>query len=42
MNWKEAEDYILWGDAGVGNFFINREDLKRRDFSKILYNWDCC
>ena len=36
------EDYILWGDAGVANFFINREDLKKKDFSKVLYNWDCC
>lgn len=36
------EDYVLWGDCGVGNFFINSEDLKNRDFSKILYNWDCC
>ena len=25
----------------MGNFFINREDLLRRDFSRILYNWDC-
>ncbi len=38
----ENEDYVLWGDCGVGNFFINGEDLKRRDFSKVLYNWDCC
>lgn len=36
------EDYVLWGDCGVGNFFINGEDLKKRDFSKVLYNWDCC
>lgn len=35
------EDYVLWGDDGVANFFINHEDLKRKDFSKILYNWDC-
>lgn len=35
-------DYIMWGDSGVANFFINEEDLKKRDFSKILYNWDCC
>lgn len=32
---------ILWGDCGVSNFFISREDLKKRDFSKVLYNWDC-
>lgn len=32
---------ILWGDSGVGNFFINKQDLINRDFSNILYNWDC-
>ena len=37
-----GEDYILWGDAGVANFFINHADLQNRDFSKVLYNWDCC
>ena len=33
---------ILWGDSGVGNFFINEKDLRNKDFSKVLYNWDCC
>lgn len=33
---------IMWGDSGVGNFFIHPDDLKKRDFSKVLYNWDCC
>lgn len=32
---------IMWGDSGVGNFFIHPEDLKKRDFSKVVYNWDC-
>lgn len=32
---------IMWGDAGVANFFIVLDDLKKRDFSKVLYNWDC-
>ena len=32
---------ICWGDVGVGNFFIHPEDLKRKDFSRVLYNWDC-
>lgn len=36
------EDYVLWGDCGVANFFINLEDLKRRNFSKVFYTWDCC
>ncbi len=35
-------DFVLWGDCGVGNFFINHEALKRRDFSRVAYNWDCC
>lgn len=34
-------DEICWGDLGVGNFFIHRDDLKRKDFSRVLYNWDC-
>ncbi|MBO5033309.1 MAG: DUF1963 domain-containing protein [Lachnospiraceae bacterium] len=38
----DHEDYVLWGDCGVANFFINSEALKKRDFSKVLYNWDCC
>lgn len=32
---------ICWGDVGVGNFFIHPDDLKRKDFSRVLYNWDC-
>ncbi len=35
------EDGIMWGDCGIGNFFISTEDLKKLDFSKALYNWDC-
>jgi uncharacterized protein YwqG len=35
-------DLVLWGDCGVANFFINREALKNRDFSRVCYNWDCC
>ncbi len=36
-----SEGEIIWGDAGIANFFITKEDLKKRDFSKVLYNWDC-
>ncbi len=32
---------ILWGDVGVGGFFIHPNDLKALDFSKVFYNWDC-
>lgn len=33
---------VMWGDCGVGNFFINHEALEKKDFSKVLYTWDCC
>ena len=35
------EDGIMWGDSGVCNFFIRPDDLAKRDFSGVLYNWDC-
>lgn len=38
---EDHEDYTLWGDCGVANFFMNQEALKNRDFSKVVYNWDC-
>ena len=37
----DEEEITMWGDCGVGNFFINIEDLKNLDFSDVLYNWDC-
>lgn len=33
---------LCWGDAGVRNFFISRENLEALDFSDLLYNFDCC
>ena len=38
--WGQEID-IMWGDSGVGQFFINRDKLLDLDFSDILYNWDC-
>ncbi len=38
----DSDDEIMWGDVGVGNFFIKPQDLAVKDFSKVLYNWDCC
>ncbi|WP_431027988.1 YwqG family protein [Lysinibacillus sp. LZ02] len=32
---------IMWGDVGVGNFFISKEDLIHKRFDRVLYNWDC-
>lgn len=38
---KDGEDLIMWGDIGIGNFFIKPEDLKNCKFDDVLYNWDC-
>jgi uncharacterized protein YwqG len=38
---KEGRFDIMWGDAGIGNFFIKPSALARRDFSDVIYNWDC-
>jgi uncharacterized protein YwqG len=31
----------MWGDMGIANFFICPVDLERRDFSRVMYHWDC-
>lgn len=37
----DSEAGIMWGDAGVGGFFIREQDLLAKDFSRLLYSWDC-
>ena len=32
---------VMFGDAGVVNFFITREDLTQHNFHNAAYNWDC-
>ncbi len=32
---------FMWGDVGVGSFFILPEALECLDFSKVFYYWDC-
>ena len=32
---------LMWGDMGVGHFFIREKDLAERNFSRVLYDWDC-
>lgn len=39
---SNENDTIMWGDVGVANFFITKEALKNKDFSNVLYTWDCC
>ncbi|MBP3760655.1 MAG: DUF1963 domain-containing protein [Ruminococcus sp.] len=41
-DYGENDDRVMWGDSGIGNFFIKTENLKNCDFSDVLYNWDCC
>jgi uncharacterized protein YwqG len=38
----ESDDYLQWGDCGVGHLFIRKKDLLNLDFSKVWYHWDCC
>jgi uncharacterized protein YwqG len=37
----DSDDKIMWGDVGIANFFIHPDDLAKKDFSKVMYNWDC-
>jgi uncharacterized protein YwqG len=38
----DSGDRIMIGDAGVLHFFINKDDLKNRNFRKVYFQWDCC
>ncbi|GHT37887.1 hypothetical protein FACS189435_3890 [Bacteroidia bacterium] len=38
----DSSDDIMWGDAGVANFFISSESLRNLDFSNVIYTWNCC
>lgn len=31
----------LVGDGGIMHFFIKEKDLKNKDFSKVIFYWDC-
>jgi uncharacterized protein YwqG len=31
---------LMWGDTGVGHFFIRAADLLKRDFTKVWFDWD--
>ena len=37
----DSEKDIMWGDSGIGNFFIKPHHLAQGKFEDILYNWDC-
>lgn len=37
----DSDDEMMWGDVGVGGFFIAPEALAKADFSHVMYTWDC-
>ena len=37
----ENGNLMCWGDSGIGTFMINSAALKNRDFSKVVYYWEC-
>lgn len=37
----DTDEQMMWGDSGVGGFFIAPEDLARGDFGRVMYSWDC-
>lgn len=37
----DSDDEMMWGDVGVGGFFIAPDDLAKADFSRVMYTWDC-
>ena len=42
LTYYHSENFkVMIGECGVMNFFIRRKDLKHRDFSDVLYYWDC-
>jgi len=34
--------WLDFGDAGTCNFFISKENLLNRNFSDVIYDWQCC
>ena len=33
---------VMFGDSGNCTFLISKEDLLKRDFSNVEYDWQCC
>jgi uncharacterized protein YwqG/predicted nucleic acid-binding protein len=36
-----SEGNLIWGDCGEAVFLVRRDDLLRRDFSSVVFWWDC-
>ena len=35
------DDFMVWGDYGISNFFISKENLSKKNFNDVLWYWDC-
>lgn len=38
----DIDEQIMFGDSGIAHFFITEEALKKREFGKAYFYWDCC
>lgn len=38
----DSEGGMMWGDCGIAHFFIQKEDLRRKNFDHVMFTWDCC
>jgi len=36
-----SDSAIMWGDVGEATFLIRQADLDRRNFSRVVFHWDC-
>lgn len=37
----DTDGDISWGDSGTAHFFIHPDDLKKLNFEKVVYRWEC-
>ncbi|GGY54136.1 hypothetical protein GCM10007148_24580 [Parvularcula lutaonensis] len=37
-----SDKIFMWGDMGMANFLMARDDLRHRRFEKAAFNWDSC
>lgn len=37
----DSDKIMQWGDMGRAYFLIHPDDLKKGDFSKVVFSWDC-
>jgi uncharacterized protein YwqG len=38
---KNISCFSRWVEIKKSFFFIHQDDLVKKDFSKVLYKWDC-